>query len=407
MLVAFFLHDIRCNILIVQDLLSHLSTDEAVNFYNCGKRSIMNANLVVAALLYASSAGALMLQPAIQSRSQQHSGRFGKRRSQNIKGQHHSNSPHCLAASPPCSFPMSMLASSVPNEVLHPVPPNLLVADQVVGSLSYFAIATSLGFISNTAWGIYRAKQKKNAHMSAQSNDETNEVDVVEEEVAQLPFSDHISNVASIAFAAEAAAEAARSLQEANEFVEEAQISAKPSENDPEDGGKKSKVTRALLEDKLKHTQHSLEVAAVVFSQMDENLDKHLDDIITIVEQKASTTMLSQTELDAAADALWVSSLENQVAALLGAASEAIAEFPPAQEKNEKYPNKETLAAVAAKTNEILANTKKTNQEMLQPERYMALKAKAEEDAEAIEEIEEGDLRHEHEKWRPLRFESQ
>jgi len=194
-------------------------------------------------------------------------------------------------------------------------------------------------------------------------------------------------------------------LQLASEFIEESQISAimASSENDPGDG-KRKKVTRALLEAKLKHTQHSLEVAALVFSQMDENLDKHLDEIINIVEQKASTTMLSQSEIDATADALWVSSLENQVAALLGAASEAIADFPSAQENYEKYPKKETLAAVAAKTNEILENTKKSNME---PDRYRALKAKAEEDDEAIEEIEEADLRHEHEKWRPMRLNSQ
>lgn len=348
--------------------------------------------ILVAALAFACSTGALLVQPAslvAQHKRAQHLKRRNNEKSKPLL----SGFSYCLLAS--CSFPITTLAS---DETVHSVPPHLVLTDLVLGPVSLLALATTLGIVASSAWGVYKANQFQ--HDLLEIIDETSE-DEAAEAFTGTPFSDHVSNFASTVFAAEAAAEAALSVNLASKLVDEMHQSTEVRNiagND--EASETKKVSRSLLEDKLKNTQQTLAIAALVFNQMSETLGGHLEEVATAVEQKASKTSLSKTDMDAAAEALWAASLENQVAAVLVAASAANAQFPLAQSKYDEFAES-ARATASVKANEILAAIESSDRQKLKREKYIELKALAEKDAETIEDTEEADPRHQHRRWSP------
>jgi hypothetical protein len=264
--------------------------------------------------------------------------------------------------------------------------------------VSLLALVTTLGIVASSAWGVYKASQLD--HDLLKLIDETSENEAAEA-FTGTPFSDHILNFATTAFAAEAATEAALSVKLASNLVGEMHQSTEPPSM-VEDGEavEPKKVSRKLLEEKLKNTQQTLAIAALVFNQMNDTLGRHLEEVAKAVEQKASKTSLSKTDMDAAADALWAASLEHQVAALLVAASAANERFPLDQANYGEFAER-IRAAATVKANEFLAAIAASDRQKMKRDTNIELQALAEKDAEAIEETEEADPRRQHRRWRP------
>jgi hypothetical protein len=347
--------------------------------------------IIVSALAFTSSTEALLVQPASLVAQQKIAHLMGRK---NEKSKPRlSGFSHGLLAS--CSFPISTLAS---DQIVHNVPPHLIMADLVFVPVSLLALVTTLGIVASSAWGVYKASQLD--HDLLKLIDETSENEAAEA-FTGTPFSDHILNFATTAFAAEAATEAALSVKLASNLVDEMHQSTEPrSMVGDGEAVEPKKVSRKLLEEKLKNTQQTLAIAALVFNQMNDALGRHLEEVAIAVEQKASKTSLSKTDMDAAADALWAASLEHQVAALLVAASAANEQFPLDQAKYGEFAER-TRAAATVKANEFLAAIAASDRQKLKRDTNIELQALAEKDAEAIEETEEADPRHQHRRWRP------